>query len=122
MALFNDWLEDVVRAKGLMWIASRNDMAASISQAGPSIQFGPAGHWIATLPAGEVNQLRLEEPEHFEQWDAEYGDRINEVVFIGVEMDRTAVEVSLDGCLLTDEEMRADWAAFEDPLPQWHTA
>ncbi|TLS52359.1 GTP-binding protein [Paenibacillus antri] len=118
-----EWPEDVVRAKGIVWLASRNGIAGMISQAGPSIQFGPSGHWIASLPDEERIALRADQPELFETWDDVHGDRQTELVLIGIDMDREAIEVELDGCLLTDEEMALpDWSALPDPLPAWAVA
>ena len=51
------WPEEVVRAKGLVWLAAEGDVAASLSQAGPSIQFGPAGHWVAALPEADKKRF-----------------------------------------------------------------
>ncbi|MNE19939.1 putative metal chaperone YciC [compost metagenome] len=51
------------------------------------------------------------------KWDAKFGDRINELVMIGIEMDRIEIEHQLDHCLLTDEEMESDWSLFINPLP-----
>lgn len=113
----SDWPEEVVRAKGLAWIATEADMAANLSQAGPSIQFGPAGYWLASLPDWQREELFAEEPELRRRWDGAWGDRINELVFIGIEMDRSGIERELDACLLSDEEIQMDWAAFPNPLP-----
>ncbi|MNR63049.1 putative metal chaperone YciC [compost metagenome] len=46
-----------------------------------------------------------------------WGDRITEVVLIGIDMDRSEIENQLDLCLLTAEEMDMDWATFNNPLP-----
>lgn len=119
---FEEWPGEAVRAKGLMWIASRNDIAANISQAGPSIQFGPAGYWFVTLPEAERKQLFIDEPELLLNWNDTWGDRQCELVFIGIDMDREAIIASLDNCLLTDEEMKEDWSRFYDPLPAWSTS
>lgn len=116
---FQDWPVEVIRAKGLMWIASRNDLAASVSQAGTSIQFGVSGYWVASLPEAEMRQMLAEEPELLEGWHAVWGDRVTELVFIGIGMDQDQIVGMLDRCLLTDEEMKADWSAFPDPLPAW---
>ncbi|WP_037291469.1 GTP-binding protein [Saccharibacillus sacchari] len=119
--LLAEWPMEVVRAKGLMWIAVKEDWAASFSQAGPSIQFGPAGSWIAGLPEQEREELFADQPELAEGWDADVGDRINEFVLIGIEMEREELESELDACLLNEQEMRADWSTFANPLP-WTTA
>ncbi len=115
--VLGEWPAEVVRAKGLVWIATGQDWAASLSQAGPSIQFGPAGSWIAGLPADEREELLAEQPELKQDWDERTGDRITEFVLIGIEMEREEIEAELDACLLSDEEMQADWATFANPLP-----
>lgn len=112
-----DWPVEVVRAKGIMWLASRNNMGQSLSQAGPSIQFGPSGHWVASLPEEEQKLWLSEEPELKKRWHSTYGDRINQVVFIGIEMNQTEIVKELDACLLTDAEMDQDWNLFMDELP-----
>jgi len=116
-----DWPEEIVRAKGLVWLATGQDLAASLSQAGPSIQFGPAGHWVASLPEEDRQAVFQEEPEVRRKWDPVWGDRLNEIVLIGMEMDRTQLEALLDRCLLTPEEMELDWSEFHNPLP-WISA
>lgn len=112
-----NWPVDVVRAKGFFWLATRNDMAGLLSQAGPSISIEAAGEWVAVYPEEEKNVILEEEPELIEKWDETYGDRMTEIVMIGIDMDKSAVEHSLDKCLLTDEEMGSDWSIFKDPLP-----
>ena len=122
MSFLQEWPEDVVRAKGIVWIASRGEMGGMLAQAGPSIQLGGSGHWLASLPQAEREQIQAEQPELFEQWDDIWGDRINEFVMIGVDMKRAEVEQALDRCLLTEDEMIQDWSQFFDPLPQWPVA
>ncbi|SEN75287.1 GTP-binding protein [Lihuaxuella thermophila] len=115
---FEEWPEDVVRAKGMLWLATRNDTALSFSQAGPSIQLGVMGHWVASLPNEEQAEILKEQPELKEWWDETHGDRMNEIVLIGMEMNREELEEELDRLLLTDEEMNMDWTQFADPLPK----
>ncbi|ASA20611.1 GTP-binding protein [Paenibacillus donghaensis] len=112
-----DWPEEVVRAKGLVWLAADGDLAATLSQAGPSIQFGAAGYWLATLPLEEQQEVLDSEPEVRARWDKTWGDRMNELVYIGVGMNQEEIEARLDRCLLTSEEMTEDWTAYENPLP-----
>jgi G3E family GTPase len=112
-----DWPEEIVRAKGIVWLATRNEIGQNLSQAGPSIQFGPAGHWVAALPEAEKLQMLSEEPKLLQDWDLVYGDRINKLVFIGIDMDTRKLISSLDACLLTEEEMNGDWNSFQDELP-----
>ncbi|MNJ43083.1 putative metal chaperone YciC [compost metagenome] len=112
-----DWPEEVVRAKGLAWLAGKSDLAASLSQAGPSIQFGPAGRWLASFSEQEQQEVFRSEPEILQKWDEQWGDRTNEIVFIGIHMNRNDIEETLDQCLLTDEEMSMNWSSFRNPLP-----
>lgn len=117
MQWMEEWPAEVVRAKGTVWLATRNSFGQSLSQAGPSIQFGPSGYWIAALPEEERKAVLQEEPELEAGWHSLYGDRINKLVFIGIEMDRAGLTASLDACLMTDDEMNQDWSRFPDELP-----
>ena len=120
---FMKWLEDcpvdIVRAKGFFWLASRNHMAGLLSQAGTSIMIQGAGEWVATYTAEEREQTLKEEPELRAKWDEQFGDRINELVLIGIDMNKAEIIETLDHCLLTNEEMNQDWATFKDPLPKF---
>ncbi|OCT13513.1 cobalamin biosynthesis protein CobW [Paenibacillus pectinilyticus] len=117
MNWMEDWPAEIVRAKGIMWLATRNHLAQNLSQAGPSVSFGPAGYWVAALPDDERAAILAEDADQLMSWDDTYGDRINKVVFIGIEMNRAEIEGTLDTCLLTDAEMEGDWTQFEDHLP-----
>ncbi|MFE5321750.1 GTP-binding protein [Paenibacillus sp. NPDC056579] len=112
-----EWPEEVVRAKGMLWLASRNQLAQNLSQAGPSIQIGPAGYWVAALPDAEKEAVLAEEPELKEDWDPVYGDRVTKLVFIGMGMNKEELIAGLDHCLLTGEEMQLDWNQLADELP-----
>ncbi|MFF2890402.1 GTP-binding protein [Paenibacillus sp. NPDC057967] len=117
MSWMEDWSPEVVRAKGIVWLATRSELAQSLSQAGPSVQFGPSGYWVAALPAAEQKAILLEEPDLARQWHPDYGDRINKLVFIGISMDREGITAGLDDCLLTDQELEMDWRTLADPMP-----
>ncbi len=121
---WNQWLEnwpsEIVRAKGFFWLATRNNMTGLLSQAGPSIIFQGAGEWIAAAPQEEQARILEEEPELRERWDEEYGDRMNELVFIGIDFNKEELIDSLDSCLLTEEEMVQDWNKLSDPLPPFY--
>ncbi|MGE5704365.1 MAG: GTP-binding protein [Clostridia bacterium] len=116
-----DWPEDVVRAKGFFWLAKRRDWALTLSQAGPSIQIGTAGQWVAAMDEAERAAVLAEDPDWKQSWHPEYGDRINELVLIGIDMDKDALSRSLDACLLTDSELASDWSLLVDPLPTTNT-
>ena len=120
MNWIEDWPVEVVRAKGFIWLATRNDISGLLSQAGPSLTIQGAGNWIATYPEAERKQILDEEPELLNRWDDTYGDRMTEVVMIGIDMDQQQIERALDACLLAKEEMVQDWSKFKDPLPSFH--
>lgn len=117
MRWMGEWPEEVVRAKGIIWLATRNDIAQQLSQAGPSIQFGPAGYWVASLPEEERSLILSENKELLKQWNDKWGDRINKFVLIGRSMDRGALCAELDACLLTEEEMKMEWNGWKDEFP-----
>lgn len=109
--------EEIVRAKGFLWIASRNDLACLFSQAGYASTLEHAGRWLATLPEDERRHMFAAEPELAADYVEPYGDRQMELVLIGQRMDRAIIEQELDHCLLTDEEMALDWSTLRDTLP-----
>jgi G3E family GTPase len=119
-ALANGAFPDVIRSKGFFWIASRPGVAGEWSTAGGVIGIGPAGAWWAAVPAEHWPT----EPEAVADIAARvhagpWGDRCQELVFIGTELDQRALTARLDACLLTDDELKADWTAFDDPWPSW---
>ncbi|MED1864526.1 GTP-binding protein [Fictibacillus nanhaiensis] len=115
-----NWPSEIVRAKGFIWVASRNDWAILLSQAGTSIIFQPAGQWVAALPKEEQEEIIEEEKSLNPNWDEEFGDRITELVFIGIDYNKQQLLEQLDQCLLTDFEMNnGDWNKLHDPLPRF---
>nr|WP_087943503.1 GTP-binding protein [Alkalihalophilus pseudofirmus] len=119
MNAIQDWPSMIVRAKGIAWIATRNNIAALLSQAGPSMVFEPAGLWVDAMNDADKAIILEEEPEIRERWDKEHGDRMTELVFIGLELNRKEIEAYFDQCLVTEEEMNQDWTTFNDPIPAW---
>jgi G3E family GTPase len=117
-ALLADLPESVLRAKGSMWVAGRDDAHLTYSRAGPSAYVEVTGRWVASLPEFEQDAYRRNRAELGFEWDEEWGDRRTGLVFIGREMDEEALVASLDDCLLTDEEFSAEWDAFENPFPE----
>lgn len=110
----------VLRSKGFAWIATRSDYAYHWSQAGVSIQLNPAGIWWDAASDDYWPDEEEERAQLLSQFDGQYGDRRQEIVFIGIELDRDLVEQRLNACLLTDIEFMAgpeSWAKLPDPLP-----
>lgn len=118
---FDDFLqempENIVRAKGLAWLASRNDFAIMVSQAGRSVGIEPVSYWVAAMSTETRRQILAENREMAQTWDPEYGDRRNELVFIGIDLDKEAITKRLDECLVNGEEIVQDWNTLEDPYP-----
>ena len=113
-------MDGVLRSKGLMWIASRNDWAYDWSQAGCSIRMNPAGFWWAAAPKDEWPEDADSMSEIQSKLSGIHGDRHQELVFIGHGMDQARITEALDQCLLTDLEFTSGpevWAGFNDPFP-----
>jgi len=119
--LLDEFPTNVVRSKGHFWLAGREEMALGIDTAGRSIRITPAGGWIAALPTEEREAYFQDNPQLAEVWDEEWGDRGTRLVLIGTGMDHDALRADLDAATLTDEEMDADWSAFEDRFPEFET-
>mgnify|MGYP005854260367 FL=1 len=120
--LLNCEWKGLLRGKGFFWLATRMEMAGLWSQAGGVSTVQAAGPWLAATPKGDWP----EDPEYLEEvqrsWHPVWGDRKQELVFIGQNMDETLLREALDICLLDDTEMNQGpqaWAAFRDPLPEW---
>lgn len=118
----NSWPSNVVRSKGLFWLASRPQSALMWSQAGGSLKAEPFGNWWASYSDKE----RLANPAFVEnrqlimkKWDAIYGDRMNELVIIGQELNKESIRKDLTKCLVTNEESKnfSLKAQFKDEWP-----
>ncbi|MEM6470492.1 MAG: zinc metallochaperone GTPase ZigA [Planctomycetota bacterium] len=114
-------MDGVLRSKGLMWIASRNNWAYDWSQAGCSIRMNPGGLWWAAAPEEEWPEDEESVARIHAKLSGPYGDRHQELVFIGHGMDESRITEALDECLLTDAEFAKGpraWAGFSDPFPK----
>jgi len=118
--LSGDLLSGVLRSKGFSWLASRHDEAMLWSQAGCSISLSSEGRWWAAVPQPDWPADEAEREAMLRDFMSPYGDRRQELVFIGIDMDQPVIESALIECLLTNEEMLlgpAGWSDFEDPFP-----
>lgn len=93
------WPAGVIRAKGIMYFSHNPDMSYLFEQAGVQKKLTESGYWYATAPAEELERLMITEPGLARDWDPDYGDRMIKLVFIGRDIDRQAIEKSLDECL-----------------------
>lgn len=97
--VFAKWPKEVIRAKGLFWIAEDPDTAYIFDQSGRQKTATDDGKWIACFPERERRQILQMNPDIAAAWDEEYGDRINKIVFIGRNMDKAAILKAMDDCL-----------------------
>lgn len=91
--------KSVIRCKGLCYFAEEKDMCYVFEQAGSQVSLRNAGQWYATMPKDELEEFKKNNPGAVKDWDPEYGDRIQKLVFIGQDMNRKEIEDLLDNCL-----------------------
>lgn len=116
---FNDWLEqipnNIVRAKGIVWLAQYNQVACLLSQAGSSCNISPVTYWVAAMSKEQREQILNQRPDVAQSWDIEYGDRNTQFVIIGTDLDQEKIVKELDQCLVNGDEVDSDWNQLEDP-------
>lgn len=113
---------NILRTKGLFWLAGRPEQALFFSQAGGSLRIEPAGSWWAAIPKHERNRHSdfEEVKEDLEKrWDVIWGDRQTEWVIIGQDLDKELMRHQLDACLIQPEEYEAAFypEIWQDPFP-----
>ena len=107
--LNEDYPSGVIRAKGLFWLASRPNDVINFSQAGGSSRLEKAGVWWISMPFNEriKYQSFVDNREYIEsKWHKQWGDRMNELVFIGQDIDKEKMIADLENCLLQDSEYK----------------
>lgn len=122
LALLQGDLPGVIRAKGHFWIATRPDWVAEFSLAGALSGVTPLGTWWASVPETRRPQHDSARAYLAQHWQAPWGDRRQELVFIGAGIDWPALQARLDDCLLVDATGPDDLPALPDPFPQWRRA
>jgi G3E family GTPase len=91
-----------------------------MSQAGSQVTSQALGRWWAAVPRNRWPDGDTFETMVRSKWDREWGDRRQELVFIGIGMDRAWIEAALDDCLVPDEGFEpARWTGLPDPFPAW---
>ena len=114
----------VIRAKGHFWIATRPQWLGELSQAGAIVRTEGLGFWWANVPADRWPDDPFWRQSLKKNWSEMYGDRRQEIVFIGTNMDQDAITARLDACLVLGKPGMhiADWAKLTDPFPTWRRA
>jgi len=119
-AVLSGDLPGVIRAKGHFWIATRPDWAVEFSLAGASASVTPLGRWWASVPAERLPTHPDAQAEIARNWVEPWGDRRQEIVFIGVGLDRETICARLNAALVDAGDFTPEaWAQLPDPFPQW---
>lgn len=116
---FNQWMENmennIIRAKGIVWLAQYNHVACLFSQAGSFVNIHPITYWVDAMNEQQKREILDERPEVKANWDPEYGDRETQFVIIGSDLNVDEITKSLDKCLVNSHEIDADWSQLHDP-------
>jgi G3E family GTPase len=93
------WPKGIIRAKGICYFRDEQDVCYVFEQAGKQVSIRNAGQWYATMPKAELAQFMDQNPGLRRDWDEQYGDRMQKLVFIGQHLDKQAIAEELDRCL-----------------------
>jgi G3E family GTPase len=116
-------LDKVIRAKGHFWLATRSDFLGELAIAGTQKSVSRMGSWWAAVPKNRWPEDGSFEEFVLRHWDAVWGDRRQELVFIGIGMDEAKIRGALDACLVKSDSFEPDrWASLSDPFPAWGEA
>lgn len=97
------WSRNIIRAKGLCYFSDDTDMSYLFEQAGRQFQLKAAGKWYATAPEEDLKEIAQQDPDFMKDWDPQYGDRMQKLVFIGQHLDKEQITKDLDFCLVSEE-------------------
>lgn len=113
-------LDKVIRAKGHFWLATRPDYLGELAKAGHQTSVSRMGRWWAAVPKNRWPDDGSFEQFVLKNWDSIWGDRRQELVFIGIGMDEQRVRDALDACLVSASAFTpAMWRNLRDPFPSW---
>jgi G3E family GTPase len=96
------WPKSIIRAKGLCYFTQNPDVCYLFEQAGKQIGLKNVGQWFATMPEEQLEQMMIQDPVLRRDWDDNYGDRMQKLVFIGQHLDREEIAKALDACLVDE--------------------
>ena len=118
---YQEW-PGIIRSKGFFWVATRPGFVGEVSQAGPLVRHQGMGRWWAAVPKEQWPEYTDFKRLLKENWDAQYGDRRQEIVFIGLDaqMNEQNIRQRLDACLMDDYlDNPSKIEQLKDPLPAW---
>lgn len=113
--------EEIVRAKGIFWLATRFEEAGDLSLAGTILQLRSAGWWWGIIDESQWPDS-IKEQSKIKGWESPYFDHRQELVFIGIGIDKDKITKDLNECLLTDDEWKlgvVGWRTFTDTFDEW---
>ena len=118
----NKFPNNIIRSKGLFWLSSRPNQALIWGQAGGSLKADSAGVWWSSMSFEKriQNSVFIENQKEIENdWHKDFGDRKNEIVFIGQDIDEKQICLDLNKCLLTEKELNTHkWeVGYDDKWP-----
>ena len=93
------WPEGIIRAKGICYFKGEEDNCYLFEQAGKQVSLKSVGQWYATMPEDELEKFLERNPNVRKDWNEEYGDRMQKLVFIGQHLDKKLIASELDMCL-----------------------
>lgn len=96
------WPKSVIRAKGLCYFTNDTDLCYLFEQAGKQVSLKNAGQWYATMPERQLQRMLDTDPVLRRDWDENYGDRMQKIVFIGQHIDKKEIADALDACLVDE--------------------
>ena len=94
------WPKGVIRTKGMCYFNDEFDICYLFEQAGKQMTLKNAGQWYATMPKQQLDAMIAQDPVLAADWDSEYGDRMQKLVFIGQNLDKAYIKQELDKCLI----------------------
>jgi G3E family GTPase len=110
----------VLRSKGFFWLAADDRVAYAWAQAGGVCSIEPAGMWWAAVPREQWGHPEGQRPDEQPEWNPRFGDRAQQLVFIGQDLDEPTLRARLDACLLDEAIASAEsdtWEGLPNPFP-----
>ncbi|MEM9627585.1 MAG: zinc metallochaperone GTPase ZigA [Pseudomonadota bacterium] len=122
--VLNGQMPGVIRAKGHFWLATRPDWVAEYSLAGALSSIKPLGTWWASVPKARWPDHESARSYIEAHWQEPWGDRRQEIVFIGSGIDWPHLQAKLDACLVSEDLAQGpdQLPDLPDPFPVWRRA
>ena len=94
------WPKNIIRAKGICYFKGEEETCYLFEQAGRQVSLTNAGQWYATMSKDELEMMMAQNDQLRRDWDDQYGDRMQKLVFIGQHLDKEQLTADLDFCLV----------------------